>query len=59
MKVNCTGSYCMLQEYFKDNYYARSHTAIIAAVKCTLVLDDVNFDEEYLKENLSMQSFQF
>ena len=29
----------MLEEYVKDNYYARFHTAIAATVKCTLVLD--------------------
>ena len=39
MKVNGTGSWCMLDEYVKDNDYARFHTAITAAVKCTLVLD--------------------
>ena len=39
MMVKGTGSRCMLEEYVKDNYYARFHTAITAAVKCTLVLD--------------------
>ena len=29
----------LLEEYVKDNYYARLHTAITAAVKWTLVLD--------------------
>ena len=39
MKVKDTGSWFMHEEYVKDNYYARFHTAITAAVKCTLVLD--------------------
>ena len=26
MKVKGTGSWCMLEEYVKDNYYARLHT---------------------------------
>ena len=29
----------MLEEYVKDNYYARFQTAITAVVKCTLDLD--------------------
>ena len=39
MKVSGTGSRSMLEEYAKDNYNARFHTAITAAVNCTLVLD--------------------
>ena len=39
MKVKGTGSWCMLEEYVKDNYYARIHIAVTAAVKCILVLD--------------------
>ena len=39
MKVNGTGSWCMLEVYVKDNFYAWFHTAITAAVICTLVLD--------------------
>ena len=38
MKVKGTGSWCMFEEYVKDNYYARFHTAITAVAKCTLVL---------------------
>ena len=41
MRVKGKGSWSMLEEYVKDNYYARFHTAICitAAVKYTLVLD--------------------
>ena len=39
MKVKGTWSWCMLEEYVKDSYYARFHTTITAAVKCFLVLD--------------------
>ena len=39
MKVKGTWSWCMLEEYVKVNYYARFHTVITAAVKCSLVLD--------------------
>ena len=39
MKVKDTWSWCMLEEYVKENYNARFHTAITAAVKCSLVLD--------------------
>ena len=38
MKVKDAGAWGMLEEYV-DNYYARFHTAITAAVNCTLVLD--------------------
>ena len=38
MKVKRTGSWCKLEDYVKENYYAKFHTAI-TAVKCTLVLD--------------------
>ena len=40
-----TVSWCMLEEYVKDNYYARFHTAITSAVKCTFVLDLVSGHE--------------
>ena len=29
----------MFEEYVEDNYYARFHTDITAAVKCIFVLD--------------------
>ena len=46
MKVNGTGSLCMLEEYVKDNYYAKFHKAITAAVKCTVGSRlEVNFDK--------------
>ena len=34
-----TRSWCMLENYVNDNYYARFHTAFTAAVTCVLVLD--------------------
>ena len=45
MQVKGTGSWCMLEECVKDNYYARFIlTAITAAEKCTLTSRlEVNF----------------
>ena len=36
MKVKGTGSWSVLEEYVKDNYYAMFHTAINAVVFCFL-----------------------
>ena len=47
MKVKGTGSWCMLEEYVKDNYYARCHTH---SYHCCSEMHfssrlDVNFDK--------------
>ena len=49
MKVKDTGSWCMLEKYVKDNYYARFHTH---SYHCCSEMHfssrlDINFDSQW------------